>query len=109
LPSYNVLPDEGEEDQTNSYSGATGERFRFCVRCTVSANNQADKAADPLYAIARPAILSDPTLGGLVTFTRYKSQKWEKDGPSASDDLALVLTFECEFTTARTDPTRRMP
>jgi hypothetical protein len=105
LPAFNVLPDEGETDPANSYSNATAERFRFCVRCMVSAHNQADKAADPLYAVARPAILNDPTLGGLVNFTRYMSQKWEKDGPAANDNLALVLTFETEFATSRIDPT----
>lgn len=105
LPAYNVLPDEGEVEVANSYSGATAEKFRFCVRCTVGANNQADKAADPLYVAARPAILSDPTMGGLVNFTRYVSQKWEKDGPAATDNLALVLMFETEFATSRTDPT----
>jgi hypothetical protein len=103
--AWNVLPEDGEEDAANSYSNSTAERFRFCVRCTVSANNEADKAADPLYAVARPAILADPTLGGLVNFTRFKSQKWEMEGAASTDNIALVLTFETEFATSRTDPT----
>ena len=108
LPAWNVIPEDGEPDLPNSYSGATARKFRFCVRCTVSANNQADAAADPLYAAAVPALLTDPTLGGLVTFTREGTQKWEKEGPAATDNLALVVSFETEFATSRTDPTVRM-
>jgi hypothetical protein len=103
--AYNVIPDDGEYDSQNSYSNATAHKLRFCVRCTVSAHNEADKAADPLFVVAMPAILNDPTLGGIVNFTRYLSQKWEKDGPAENDNLALVLMFESEFSTSRTDPT----
>lgn len=109
LPAWNVIPDEGEPDPAKSYSGATAHVFRFCVRCTVSVNNQADKAADPLYAAAVTALLSDPTLGGLVLFIREGAQKWERDGTAANDNLALVVTFETEFATARTNPTVAMP
>lgn len=105
LPAWNVIPEDGETDPANSYSNATAHIFRFCVRCSISANNEADKAADPLFTAAMPAILTDPTLGGLVNFTRYKSQKWEMDGTGALDGVALVLTFETEFATSRTDPT----
>jgi hypothetical protein len=107
--AWNVLPEDGEADPAESYSGATAHVFRFCVRCTVSANNQADKAADPLFTVAMTALLTDPTLGGLVSFTRYVSQKWERDGASANDNLALVLTFETKFATSRIDPTVAMP
>jgi hypothetical protein len=107
--AWNVLPDEGQTDPADSYSGATAHIFRFCVRCTVSSNNQADKAADPLYTAAMGALLSDPTLGGLVNFTCYLSQKWERDGSAANDNVALVLTFETKFTTSRIDPTVAMP
>jgi hypothetical protein len=75
----------------------------------VSANNQADKAADPLYAVAVRALLSDPTLGGLVMFTREGAMKWEREGVAATDNVALVVTFETEFATARIDPTVAMP
>lgn len=105
LPAWNVIPDDGEVDLVNSYSGATARRFRFCVRSMVSAQNQADAAADPLYAAAVTAILTDPTLGGVALFTRELSQKWERDGAAATDNLALVVTFESEFATLRLNPT----
>jgi len=105
LPAWNVLPEDGQPDPVKSYSGVTAHTFRFCVRCTVGANNEADKAADPLYAVAVQTLLSDPTLGGLVNFTREGAQKWEKDGAAATDNVALVVTFETDFYTLRADPT----
>lgn len=107
--AWNVVPEEGEPDLGKCYSNVTAHIFRFCVRCTVSANNQADRAADPLYCTAVAALLSDPTLGGLVNFTREGVQKWERDGSAANDYMALVVTFETEFATSRIDPTVAMP
>lgn len=109
LPAWNVIPEDCELDLANSYSGASAWRFRFCVRCMVSAQNEVDSAADPLFVTAVSAILADLTLGGLVNATRMLSQKWEKDGPAATDNLALVLTFETEYATARNNPTAPMP
>lgn len=106
---YNVIPDEAERDPANSYSGVTAYKFRFCVRCSVQAQNEADAAADPLFVAAVAAIMADPTLGGLATVTRYNGQKWEKDGPAATDNVSLVVTFETEFSTARNDPSVPMP
>jgi hypothetical protein len=105
LPAWNVIPDDAEKDKANSYSGVDAWRLRFCVRCMVSAQNTADAAADPLYSAAVKAILADPTMGGLATFAEELTHKWERDGTAATDNLALVVTFETQFSTRRGDPT----
>lgn len=107
LPAWNVLPDDGETQYMEV--AAVDRKFRFCVRNMVSAQNQADAAADPLYVVSTQALCADPSLGGLVRYTREIAQKWERDGAAAQDNIALVVTYEVEFATSRTDPTTRVP
>lgn len=107
LPAWNVIPDDGETEYVEC--AAVDRKFRFCVRCMVSAQNQADVAADPLYVAATQALCADPSLGGLVRYTREISQKWERDGTASADNLALVVTYQVEFATLRTDPTTLVP
>jgi hypothetical protein len=109
LPAFNVLPDDAEPDYTDAYAGTVDWKFRFRVRCMAAAINEVDRAVDPLFIEASQVILSDPTLGGLVRITRYVSQKWEREGEGEYDQCALVLTFESEFGTSRSDPSVSMP
>jgi len=106
-PAWNVIPDDGETDYVEC--GAVDRKFRFCVRNMVAAQNQADLAADPLYVASTQALCADPSLGGLVRYIREISQKWERDGPASQDNLALVVTYQVEFATLRTDPTVQVP
>ena len=107
VPAWNVIPDDGEAEYVET--GAVERKFRFCVRNMVTAQNQADVAADVLYVAASQAIQADPTLGGLVRYTREISQKWERDGAASQDNVALVVTYQVEFATLRTDPTVQVP
>jgi hypothetical protein len=109
LPAFNVLPDDGEPDYTDAYSGSVDWRFRFRVRCMAAAVNEVDKAVDPLFVAGSQVILSDPTLGGLVRSTRYAGQKWEREGEGDYDQCALVVTFETEFGASRSDPSVLVP
>ena len=104
LPAWNVLPDEGSAQYVET--AAVNRKVRFCVRNMVAAHDQADLAADPLYVVSTRALCADPSLGGLVRYTREISQKWERDGPASEDNIALVVTYEVEFATLRTDPHR---
>jgi hypothetical protein len=107
LPAWNVIPDDGEAQYREV--SAVDRTFRFCVRSMVSAQNQADLAADPLYVVSTQALCADPSLGGLVRYTREISQKWERDGNASQDNIALVVTYQVEFATLRTDPTMLVP
>jgi hypothetical protein len=84
-------------------------RFRYNVRCTVVGTDGVDKLADPLYVAACQTVLADPTLGGLVLTTRVVGAKWEKEGEGLEVPLALVVTFESEFATSRSDPSVSVP
>lgn len=109
LPAYNVIPDECEPDYSETYSGGVDWKFRFKVRCTVTAESQVDAAADPLFVEAGPAILTDPTIAGLVTSIRFAGVKWDKEGLGEKDACAQVILFECQFTTACNDPSQKLP
>lgn len=109
LPAFEVLPDEGEASYERAYSGVVKWTFRFKVRCIGAGTDGVDKVVDPLFVAGSKAILTDPTLGGLVTVTRYASQKWERDGEGANAPCALVVLFECEFATSQSDPSAAMP
>ena len=109
LPAFNVLPDEGSAEYAGAYSGSVNWRFRFKVRCTAQAVDEVDTAVDPLFVAGSEAILTDPTLGGLVLTTRWVEQKWEREGEGQLDSCALVVTFESEFATSRSDPSVSVP
>lgn len=109
LPAWNVIPIEDVPDYQGSMCGAVDWKFNFSVRNMVAARNQADLAADALFVASSKAILADPTLGGLVRYTRFTSKKWERDGFASQDNIALVVNYEVEFGTLQTDPTIAVP
>jgi hypothetical protein len=102
-PQFNVVPLESMVDRSRSTTSASYRIFQFDVRCMGAAVNQVDKAIDPLYLLAVNTLLTDPTLGGLVVFTREVAQKWHFDTAS-QDVISHDVTFETEFSTARNDP-----
>lgn len=109
LPAYNVIPDEAEPDYSETYSAGCDWKFRFKVRCTVTAESQVDAAADPLFVAASKAVLTDPTIAGLVTSIRFAGVKWEREGLGEKDACAQVIQFECQFTAASNDPSQKLP
>lgn len=107
LPAFNVLPDEGSSLYLEA--AAIDRRFRFKVRHMAQAVDEVDATVDPLYVAGQKALLADPTLGGLVRYTREMEQKWERDGQGEYDNCALVVTYEVEFATSRSDPSSQVP
>lgn len=101
LPADNVLP--ADELAKNVTSGSIDLVHTFHVRHTAAAVNEVDKVVDARYVRAQQLILADPLLGGLVRFTRYKGRKWEFEKGEV-DTVALVVTYEVEFSTSRSDP-----
>ena len=103
-PFDNVVP----LDETANYDDNSSVELvhSFQVRHTVASPRAVDVAADVRYVRGMKLILADPTLGGLVRFTRYVRRKWEMEGKGEQDMIALVVTYEVEFSTARNDPTR---
>lgn len=106
LPAINVLPEEGDTESGDTNS--VDRRFRFKVRLVTQAVDECDAAIDPIYVAATRAIMSDPKLGGLAIFTREGSSKWEME-KGEYDFVALVVTFEAEFSTTRSDPSVSWP
>lgn len=107
LPAFNVLPEEAEPRYIETQT--IDRHFRFVVRHMGSAVDEVDAVVDPLYVGGQQALFADPTLGGLVRYTREVSQKWERDGQGAYDNCALVVTYEVEFATSRSDPSVQVP
>ncbi len=106
LPAFNVLPDEGQVSYAEV--GSMDRKFRFTVRHMAAAANEVDAAVDVLYVAGVQALLADPKLGGLVRYLREMGQKWELE-KGAQDQVALVVTYEVEFSTSRSDPSVRTP
>jgi hypothetical protein len=104
LPAFNVLPDDAEPDYAEAITGQVDWKFRWRVRMMAATANEVDKAVDALFVAGSKALLTDPTLGGLVLITRYVSDKWEREGEGEYDQCAKVVTFESEFSTSRNDP-----
>lgn len=101
LPADNVLP--ADEQAKNVTSSSIDLVHTFHVRHTAAAINEVDKVVDARYVRAQQLILADPYLGGLVRMTRYKGRKWEFEKGEV-DTVALVVTYEVEFSTSRSDP-----
>lgn len=106
LPAANVLPDEGDAEYLDSDS--VDRRFRFKVRYTDVAVDECDQAVDATYVAGSKAILGAPTFSGLVMATHELSQKWEMEKGSL-DTVALVVTYESQFSTTRSDPSVSCP
>jgi hypothetical protein len=101
LPSDNVVP----EDVQDFYEANDDldRKHRFVVRHLAAATDAVDKAVDLRYVRAQRLLLADPTLGGLVRYTREIGCKWEFESAS-KDTVALAVTYEVEFSTSRSDP-----
>ena len=101
LPAINVLPEEGEAEYLDTNS--IDRKFVFKVRHITQAVDECDAAIDAVYVAAQKLLFADPKLGGLVRFVRENSQKWEFE-KGELDTVALVVTYQAEFSTTRGDP-----
>ena len=101
LPATNVLPEQGDADYLDT--DGIDWKYRFKVRHLAEACDQVDLAVDPIYVAGQRALFADKTLGGLVRIIRVVSQKWEMD-KGEYDSVALVVIYEVEFDTSRSDP-----
>lgn len=104
LPADNVIP-EDESPQYDSINDIDNV-FQFHVLHTGASVDEVDKAIDRRYVTGQHAILADPTLGGLVRMTRYRGRKWEMDGGKNLDTVTLKVTYECEFSQDKADPSK---
>lgn len=101
LPAINVLPDEGDAIYLDSDS--INRKFRFKLRHMAIAVDEVDAAVDSQYVAAQKKLFADPTLGGLTYYCHELAQKWELE-KGEFDTVALVVTYEVEFSTTRSDP-----
>lgn len=106
LPATNLLPDE--EDAEYNDTDSIDRRFRFKVRHTAVAVDQVDVTVDAAYIGGQKALFADVTLGGLAYATREISKKWEFE-KGELDTVALVVMYETQFSTTRSDPSVRFP
>lgn len=106
LPAINVLPDEGEALYMDSDS--INRKLRFKVRHMAIAVDEVDAAVDSQYVEAQKKLFADPTLGGLTYYCHELTQKWELE-KGEYDAVALVVTYEVEFSTTRSDPSVAAP
>jgi hypothetical protein len=106
LPAINVLPKESDPEYNDSDS--IDRRLLIDVRYTGIAVDEVDAAIDPIYVAGNAALLADPTLGGLAIITRERASKWELEKGEV-DAVALVVIYEIEFSTTRSDPSVSWP
>jgi hypothetical protein len=106
LPAINVFPKESDPEYNDSDS--IDRRFLIDVRYTGIAVNEVDKAIDPIYVAGNAALLADRTFGGLAIVTRERTSKWERE-KGEFDTVALVVVYEIEFSTTRSDPSVSWP
>lgn len=97
LPDVNVWtvedrPREGEEE-TDSAGGQV-RVLTFASAITVKSLDEAD--TDPFAVSFRRAILSDPTLGGLVLNTVWAGQEWG-EGNTSAPTVSTKLTFRATY------------
>ncbi len=102
LPAINALPSQEEADYDQSTADVE-RKYSFDVRYIVAAVDQANKAADTLYVTGTRALRSDPVLTSLVKRVIERGRKWEME-QGELQHLALVVTYEAEFSTQRNDP-----
>jgi len=101
LPAYNVLPGKGDARYLST--DEVTRTFRFTVRHMAAAVNEVDAAIDALYVAGAAAFLSDPTLGGLVRYTRELESDYKLEG-GEYDSVDFEVTYEVEFGTERNNP-----
>jgi hypothetical protein len=98
----NVLPEKetSEEDTTDD----TELLHRFQIVHQVQGASGTDAIADARFVRAFRLLNADPTLGGLVRRVKYVSREWHMESKELQQ-MSLVSTWECEFSTSRSDPT----
>lgn len=101
LPAINVLPDEGDAIYLDSDS--INRKLRFKLRHMAVAVDEVDAAVDLVYVAAQKKLFADPKFGGLTYYCHELAQKWELE-KGEYDAVALVVTYEVEFSTTRSDP-----
>jgi hypothetical protein len=101
LPAMNVIPEDNEAQYQNT--GDIERRDRFHVRYTAAEIEGADLAADRLYVTGTKRLMADRTLGGAVKIVREIGAKWEREQAEVQI-IALVVTYEVEYSTSTTDP-----
>jgi hypothetical protein len=106
LPAINVLPKESDPEYNDTDS--IDRRFLIDVRFTGIAVDEVDAAIDPIYVAGNAALLADRTFGGLAIFTRERTSKWQLE-KGEFDTVALVVVYEIEFSTTRSDPSVSWP
>lgn len=106
LPAINVLPKESDPEYNDSDS--IDRRLLIEVRFTGVAVDEVDAAIDPIYVAGNAALIADPTLGGLAIKTRERTSKWELE-KGELDTVALVVVYDIEFSTTRSDPSVSWP
>lgn len=101
LPADNVLPESEEASYEDTED--VDLKFRFHVRHLAAAADGADQAADARYVRGAQLLLADFTLGGLVRRVKLVGRKWEMER-SEVQIMAVVATYEAEFSTTLRDP-----
>lgn len=100
-PAINVLPEmEDPESQDNT---GTERTLRFMLRHMITAASGADKLADLEYVKAQKLLRTDAPLNEMVKTVREVGKKWEMERGELQV-MALVVSYEVEFSTRRDDP-----
>jgi hypothetical protein len=90
---FAVLDQPHGEAETD-FNGSQTRSVAFAIDLTVVGIDTA--ATDPLAILARQAVLSDPTLGGLALDTVWSGQEWGEGG-SATALVFTKLTFTARY------------
>lgn len=98
----NVLPED--ETSTEDTTDDTELTLRFQVVHLVQVASDVDIAVDARYVRAYRLLMANQTLYGLVRRVKYVKREWHMERKELQQ-VSLVVTYECEFSTSRSDPT----
>lgn len=110
LPATNLIPDDESTEPEDGLDDANDFKFhlRFIVAMPLVAEGEdqaltAHATADRLFVTADRLIAANRTLGGLVRSVRRVGRTWQME-QEALQQIALVATYECKFSTRQLDP-----
>lgn len=105
LPAYNVFR---AKDHFGYKGKAAAAEFDVIIRAMVKATSESDEAADPLIVWAWQQVMTDCTLGRIVSEAKVTDVEYVYLNKGEYDVLAADITVTCTVDVGRSDPTQNL-
>jgi len=107
LPAYNVFRAKDHFAYKGARSAANAE-FDVIIRAMVKATSESDEAADPLIVWAWQQVMTDCTLGRIVSEAKVTDVEYVYLSKGEYDVLAADITVSITVDVGRSDPTQNL-